>query len=121
MPAPIDMAGQRYGRLIAIRRNGSDNNRAAMWEFRCDCGAVCTMRANDVRRGRAVSCGCVKRANAKAAAARLHAAGLHRMARGPRAPDVIAYVAFMRRRSIARRLGAKTETLQYIDGQPAPL
>lgn len=57
----IDITGQRYGRLIAVKRiekpEGIKSN-SAWWLFKCDCGKDVTTNSNNVRSGRIKSCGC---------------------------------------------------------------
>ncbi len=50
-------AGQRYGRLVAIRRTRTSAGKS-MWLFQCDCGEKHTARGTHVRGGRISSCGC---------------------------------------------------------------
>lgn len=49
------MSGQRFGKLTVIGYSG--NNK---WECRCDCGSVTHPFASNIRRGMAMSCGCVR-------------------------------------------------------------
>lgn len=58
MPAP-DRTGQRFGRLVAIRRAGSDKHQRALWECRCDCGTFVTYSIPKLTSGDAKSCGCI--------------------------------------------------------------
>jgi hypothetical protein len=55
--AAIDLTGQRFGRLVAIRRHGTVNH-GASWLCRCDCGCEHVVRAVSLRRGDTKSCGC---------------------------------------------------------------
>lgn len=55
---PIDITGQRFGKLVAIRRIGSNSERHSLWEFRCDCGNICTKSLHEVKAGDTTSCGC---------------------------------------------------------------
>ena len=57
----IDLTGQRFGRLIAIERVGTDKHRNAVWLCQCDCGNTTTVACNELRRGRTNSCGCLGR------------------------------------------------------------
>ncbi|MBO5663596.1 MAG: hypothetical protein J6V82_04430 [Clostridia bacterium] len=60
----LDLTGQRYGRLVAIKRitrPSQMKNRSAWWLFKCDCGAEFKTNANNVRSGRIKSCGCWQR------------------------------------------------------------
>lgn len=56
-PKPID-AGVRFGRLVIVRRSGSDARREIVWECRCDCGRVTKALASNLRTGNTTSCGC---------------------------------------------------------------
>lgn len=55
----IDLTGQRFGRLVVIKRNGSDGNRNATWDCCCDCGNKTVVSGSELRRGRTKSCGCL--------------------------------------------------------------
>ena len=63
MPAPLELSGNRYGRLTAIRREGNTvkpngGKGPALWLCKCDCGKEVLYRAGDLNRGGVVSCGC---------------------------------------------------------------
>lgn len=61
MPAPIKgVAGQRFGRLVAVSLVGRDANRYATWECICDCGETCIVSMKSLGRRRN-SCGCLQR------------------------------------------------------------
>ncbi len=62
----IDIAGQRFGRLVAIRENGRGSSRETLWLCRCDCGAEITTSGTALRTGHTSSCGCAKREQASA-------------------------------------------------------
>lgn len=53
-----DLTGQRFGRLVAIKKVGKSNSHGVLWECKCDCGKVCNVRANYLREGSTTSCGC---------------------------------------------------------------
>lgn len=55
----LDISGQKYGRLVAIRRDGHLRGSTA-WICRCDCGAVVRATTNALRSGNTKSCGCMK-------------------------------------------------------------
>lgn len=57
----VDMAGQRFGRLTALERVGSNKHGSALWRFRCDCGAETEAIGSNVRKGITKSCGCYGR------------------------------------------------------------
>ena len=57
----IDMAGLRYGRLVAIECAHRDASGHVHWRFRCDCGEETVAHGGNVRAGRTTSCGCYHR------------------------------------------------------------
>lgn len=52
--------GDRYHHLVADKHVGYDKRQAAVWEFKCDCGNLTTIRAIDAKNGNTKSCGCFK-------------------------------------------------------------
>lgn len=60
----IDLTGDRYGRLVVLRRIEVVGERHAHWLCRCDCGEESVVRSNSLRRGMTRSCGCQMRAGA---------------------------------------------------------
>jgi len=56
----IDVTGERYGALVAIKRSDIKGAQGASWLFQCDCGSSPTIRLKDVRYGNTLSCGCLK-------------------------------------------------------------
>ena len=58
MPAPIDMTGEKYGRLTALHKD-TPHGKRTFWVFKCDCGTVKSIDAAHVRYGRVNSCGCL--------------------------------------------------------------
>lgn len=68
MPQPIDVTGERYGRLTALRRDGSIRRRAA-WLFACDCGGEVRAQLASVRGRQKQSCGCRYRDSRRSSAA----------------------------------------------------
>jgi hypothetical protein len=60
MPKPIDLRGQRFGRLVAVRRNGAYRGQT-LWLCLCDCGAAHTATSRNLRTGQTKSCGCLQR------------------------------------------------------------
>jgi len=68
MPAPIDITGQRFERLVALECLGSNNHGKRMWRCLCDCGKEIITSLGSLKSGHIVSCGCYgkerrKRAN----------------------------------------------------------
>ena len=92
---PKMAAGQRYGRLVAVRFVDCDKQGKPRWQFRCDCGKTTKVRANTVRRCLTKSCGCLKR---EISAARGRANATHGMARrGEVTPEYRCWRAFLSR------------------------
>lgn len=52
----IDIAGQRFGELTAIRQVRSTRH-GAVWLCRCDCGETKEVEGSSLRRGSVVRCG----------------------------------------------------------------
>jgi hypothetical protein len=64
LTALIDLTGQRFGKLVAIRREGSDNHKSATWYCNCDCGTegyIASQR--NLAIGIVDSCGCDSKIN----------------------------------------------------------
>lgn len=56
----LNIAGQRYGRLVAISpTKEKTKNGGYKWLFKCDCGNKKIIPANSVRTGLIKSCGCL--------------------------------------------------------------
>lgn len=57
----IDLAGQRFGRLVAIEPTDKRNKQGlVMWKFQCDCGNIIERPGAEVKKGHILSCGCLK-------------------------------------------------------------
>ena len=56
--ATIDITGQRFGKLVAVRPTDERRNGAVVWECRCDCGNVTFAVIRNLRSGSTRSCGC---------------------------------------------------------------
>lgn len=52
----IDIAGERYGKLVALYRIKASS--PTKWKFQCDCGKRVTAMLHNVRSGLSRSCGC---------------------------------------------------------------
>ena len=85
MPKRIDLAGQRFGRLVVIE--GSGHRRRAngvsirMWLCNCDCGGRHLINTRALTSGHTKSCGCLQSENGarQGAAKAIHG---HRRAKG---------------------------------------
>jgi hypothetical protein len=59
----VDITGQRFGRLVAQHRV-EQKTTGWVWKFVCDCGGTYLGAVAHVKRGRATSCGCLRRETA---------------------------------------------------------
>lgn len=64
MGRKLDLTGQKFGRLTVIRKNGKQG-KCIMWECKCECGNVKTIRSSHLRSGATQSCGCLSREKAR--------------------------------------------------------
>ncbi len=71
----INLAGKRFGKLVAIRHIGADIHGHTKWLCRCDCGAEHITKSSLLRKGKSRSCGC-NRTIASAKKRRKEIAGL---------------------------------------------
>lgn len=56
----LDITGQRFGKLTAIKLDHVRNQQAC-WLFKCDCGNFKIARATNVKCGSIKSCGCARK------------------------------------------------------------
>ena len=56
-----DLTGQRFGRLTAIERAGTNKKRYITWLCQCDCGNTTIAVGSDIKSGHTRSCGCLQR------------------------------------------------------------
>jgi len=61
----VDLSGQRFGRLIALRPTEERKRGVVVWECKCDCGNTVHISSVDLRSGGSRSCGCLRRENAR--------------------------------------------------------
>lgn len=57
----IDIAGERFGRLVAVHRLDGMRNKRVVYLCQCDCGQKVEVRAESLRSGHTQSCGCKHR------------------------------------------------------------
>lgn len=62
---PMDLKGQKFGRLIALEQTDKRINKSVVWKCKCDCGTECEVVAASLRSGRTKSCGCLKKESDK--------------------------------------------------------
>lgn len=56
----IDVAGQRFGMLIALYRDPSSTVTRSLWVCRCDCGRETRVIVASLRNRNSKSCGCLR-------------------------------------------------------------
>ena len=61
MPSFIDLTGRRYGKLVVLNRDENNKGRNVKWVCVCDCGSQTTVCGNDLKAGKTVSCGCLRK------------------------------------------------------------
>lgn len=57
---PLDLIGQRFGKLLVISRNGSRHGKS-VWRCLCDCGNYTDVTSSDLTRKNTTSCKCFRR------------------------------------------------------------
>lgn len=57
----IDIAGRRFGRLVALDGESHSVGKRVYWWCRCDCGAVVAVDRQNLLDGNTRSCGCLRR------------------------------------------------------------
>jgi hypothetical protein len=61
----LELTGNKYGLLTPLKKVGRANERvrACRWQCKCECGNLCVVSSNLLRRSRdgTASCGCLKR------------------------------------------------------------
>lgn len=60
MGKPIDITGERFGRLLVLEKAATMNGRA-YWICRCDCGNTIKTSAGSLMYGKTRSCGCLRK------------------------------------------------------------
>lgn len=57
----LQLAGKRFGRLVALYPNGRDHKGHVIWHCRCDCGNECDVPSRYLTGRNTTSCGCYGR------------------------------------------------------------
>lgn len=57
----VDLTGERFERLEALRVVGTDKRGEKIWECYCECGTFCNVLGSNLRAGHTKSCGCLNR------------------------------------------------------------
>jgi hypothetical protein len=58
MATKIDLAGQRFERLVVLEPAGKNKHGQYIWKCECDCGKITFPTTYDLRTGHTKSCGC---------------------------------------------------------------
>ncbi len=60
-----DISGNRYGRLVVIKRDTSIKSKNPKWICKCDCGKNISVSSCSLKSGKTKSCGCLKKEGKK--------------------------------------------------------
>lgn len=55
------LIGQRFGRLVVVKRVANNKRGQARWLCKCDCGQSCERNSYNLRAGVTKSCGCLRK------------------------------------------------------------
>lgn len=56
MPPRLELAGKRFGRLVALERSHKNKSGAWIWLCKCDCGAMVTVKGSTLVSPRSSAC-----------------------------------------------------------------
>lgn len=59
VPMRVDLTGQKFGRLLALKYARSTPGGMSIWSFKCDCGHVIERKHDGILSGHTASCGCL--------------------------------------------------------------
>ena len=54
----IDLTGQKFGKLMVLKRTGTSKDGQAVWECECECGNRSYVDGKSLRTGNTKTCGC---------------------------------------------------------------
>lgn len=60
LQAQLELAGKRFGRLVAVKDTGRRKQGQSVWLCLCDCGQISEVQSSNLRSGNTRSCGCLK-------------------------------------------------------------
>lgn len=72
----IDLLGQKFGRLLVVRKTDQRIGHSVVWECLCDCGNRKLVASTNLRRGTTKSCRCLARDRMRTARFRLKPPGV---------------------------------------------
>ena len=61
MSKPLDLKGNRYGKLVVVKRVSGGKRGKSMWYCECDCGEKTVVVGTNLVRGLTRSCGCLSK------------------------------------------------------------
>jgi len=59
--SPLNLTGQKFGRLTAIKIIGKNKAKNNIWECKCECGNFVNVIAHNLVNGHTKSCGCLQK------------------------------------------------------------
>lgn len=101
MKKPLDLRLQRFGRLLAVEIVGKSDSGKIQWRCACECGKDAIVSANQLRSGKAKSCGCLR----KEVAASAHRTHGEAARGGQETPEYRTWKAMKTRCLNARQIG----------------
>ena len=60
MTVASELTGQRFGKLVVVKRVANDKWGLTQWSCKCDCGKTCGVAGHVLNQGRTISCGCFR-------------------------------------------------------------
>lgn len=57
----LNLTGQKFGRLVVIKRVENNKQKRIQWLCKCDCGNEKIVSSTNLRTGKTKSCGCLRR------------------------------------------------------------
>lgn len=55
----VNLAGQRFGRLLVLEEDMTNDEKKAKWICKCDCGNIVSVYGHNLKYGTTKSCGCL--------------------------------------------------------------
>ena len=66
MRKKLELAGQKFGRLLVLYECGRSKDGHVLWKCRCDCGNECVVSSANLKNQHTQSCGCLNRDRVRA-------------------------------------------------------
>jgi hypothetical protein len=61
MGSLLSLVGQKFNRLLVVKKHHEKSNAGALWVCLCDCGKTAIVNSLKLREGRTKSCGCFRK------------------------------------------------------------